>query len=48
MNGFLLLILNVCRHFVRQPARMPLAGCSQHALLGALGIANLALLRPVC
>lgn len=46
-DGFLLPILNVCRHFVRQPVRVPLASCRQHALLGALGLADVALLRPV-
>lgn len=47
LNAFLLLILNVCRHFVRQPVRVPLTGCGQHALLGALGVTNVALLRPM-
>jgi hypothetical protein len=47
LNGFLLLILNVCRHFVRQPVRVPLTGCGQHALFGALGVTDVTLLRPV-
>jgi hypothetical protein len=27
LNGLLLLILNVCLHFVRQPVCVPVAGC---------------------
>ena len=48
LNGFLLLILNVCRHFVHQSVRVPLASRREHALLGALRAADVALLRPVC
>jgi hypothetical protein len=48
LNGFLLLILNVCRHFVHQPVRVPLASRREHALLSALRVADVALLRPVC
>jgi hypothetical protein len=47
LNAFLLLTLNVCRHFVRQPVCVPLRGGREHALLGALGVTNVALLRPM-
>jgi hypothetical protein len=48
LNAFLLPIPNVCRHFVRQPMRVPLTGSREHTLLGAFSVTNVALLRPVC
>lgn len=48
LNAFLLLILNVCHRFVRQPVCVALAGGREHAFLGALGVTNVPVLRPMC